>query len=96
MAAINRQRRRLLTRLNFTRLVNTLRAQITRDFIDKPRHNIEWPKPGEIMYEDDYMVLTLDEVHDDGSMKITGRYKERAVLAFLRFEDIEQRTEDDV
>ena len=93
MAAINRQRKRLLTRLKFARLVNTLRAQITRDFIDMPRHNIKWPEPGEIMYEDEYMVLTLDKVHDDGSMEVTGRYKERAVLAFLRFEDIEQNTE---
>lgn len=83
MAAINRQRKRLLTRLKFARLINTLRAQITRDFIDMPRRNIEWPKPGEIMYEDEYMVLTLDKVHDDGSMEVTGRYKE---LAFLRFE----------
>lgn len=83
MAAINRQRKRLLTRLKFARLVNTLRSQIMRDFIDMPRHNIEWPKPGEIMYEDEYMVLTLDKVHDDGSMEVTGRYKE---LAFLRFE----------
>ncbi len=83
MAAINRQRKRLLTRLKFARLINTLRAQITRDFIDVPRRNIEWPKPGEIMYEDEYMVLTLDKVHDDGSMEVTGRYKE---LAFLRFE----------
>lgn len=93
MAAINRQRKRLLTRLQFARLVNTLRAQITRNFIDMPRHNIEWPKPGEVMYEDDYIVLTLDKVHDDGSMEVTGRYKERAALAFLRFEDIEQNTE---
>lgn len=83
MAAINRQRKRLLTRLKFARLINTLRAQITRDFIDMPRRNIEWPKPGEIMYEDEYMVLTLDKVHDDGSMEVTGRYKE---LAFLKFE----------
>lgn len=83
MAAINRQRKRLLTRLKFARLINTLRAQITRDFIDMQRRNIEWPKPGEIMYEDEYMVLTLDKVHDDGSMEVTGRYKE---LAFLRFE----------
>jgi len=93
MAAINRQRKRLLTRLNFARLINTLRAEITRDFIDIPRRNIEWPKPGEIMYEDEYMVLTLDKVHDDGSMEVMGRYKERAALAFLRFEDIKQNTE---
>lgn len=93
MAAINRQRKRLLTHLKIARLVNTLRSQITRDFIDMPRHNIEWPKPGEIMYENEYMVLTLDKVHDDGSMEVTGRYKERAVLAFLGFEDIEQNTE---
>ena len=93
MAAINRQRKRLLTRLNFARLINTLRAEITRDFIDIPRCNIEWPKPGETMYEDEYMVLTLDKVHDDGSMEVTGRYKERAALAFLRFEDIKQNTE---
>lgn len=93
MAAINRQRKRLLTRLKFTRLINTLRAEITRDFIDITRRNIEWPKPGETMYEDEYMVLTLDKVHDDGSMEVTGRYKERAALAFLRFEDIKQNTE---
>jgi hypothetical protein len=93
MAAINRQRKRLLTRLKFARLINTLRAEITRDFIDIPRRNIEWPKPGETMYEDEYMVLTLDKVHDDGSMEVTGRYKERAALAFLRFEDIKQNTE---
>ena len=73
MAAINRQRKRLLTRLKFTRLINTLRAEITRDFIGITRRNIEWPKPGETMYEDEYMVLTLDKVHDDGSMEVTGR-----------------------
>lgn len=93
MAAINRQRKRLLTRLKFTRLINTLRAEITRDFIGITRRNIEWPKPGETMYEDEYMVLTLDKVHDDGSMEVTGRYKERAALVFLGFEDIKQNTE---
>ena len=45
-----------------------------------PRRNIEWPKPGEIKYEDEYMVLTLDKVHDDGRIEVTGRYKERGSL----------------
>lgn len=93
IAAISRQRKRLIQRLNFQRLINALRARVVRDFIDIPRHNIKWPKPGEIMYEDEYMILTLDRVHDDGSMEVTGTYKTKAFLAFLRFEDIEQNTE---
>lgn len=90
MTAINRQRRRLLTRLKLQRLINEMRAHVTRELIDMPIHNIRWQKPGETIYEDEYIVLTLDKVYNNGVMQVTGKYKPRAALAFVRFEDIER------
>ena len=77
--AIKRLRKRLIRRLNFSKLIYELHSMMGLE-LGKQVQDVIHPEPGEILFEDQYMIVTCESCMINGGkmeMNVFVYYKPR-------------------